>query len=548
MRRSFLCVLLVLGIAILNFAQQPNQPPAWNVTLQPNASASSNLSVVNQCRSSHNFQIQRQNVPFLNISQNQVQVNGNQTVNIPVQFNTQNLTVGVHQGQVLVVCLTCRSEPTCLQDREVLQVVLNVANPTGNPPNNQPQNPPGNTRTENAPNPTSPNWPAGVLIEKIPRVAAVYNQFMTGPCPDKEKGCEKLRQIAAELEAAATDAQKKADDAKKAADDAEAEAKAAEAAASSSSTAAQPAGSAYGATVNGQEYSSADIAYLEKLRKENNDNLKSGKITREEHQRRAKELTAKKAREERLANEAKLKSEAEAAKAAAEKARAAANDAKAKADAAQKAADAARKAADEALEAYKKCLKELEDKCRREAEAKAAADQKKKDDEARAAATRAADEIRRKEKEAADKTRAAENTYLLDNIKRLGLISSAPFKDIPGAFDAVVDKIIPDILGKTAEQWVAEMASQAAEGVSGTPIPISSIQAIGGLYQVAAALLDPCTQAGKRKTVERLQGMINPKTDRKYTLDEALDKTDRMCNLLNELKAKLAAIKKLQGK
>lgn len=65
---------------------------------------------------------------------------------------------------------------------------------------------------------------------------------------------------------------------------------------------------------------------------------------------------------------------------------------------------------------------------------------------------------------------------------------------------------------------------------------------------IAAALMDPCTQAGMRKTVERLQGMTNPKTDRRYTLNEALDKTEKMYKLLNDLKAKIDAIKKLQGR
>lgn len=534
MRYTVLCILSFLLFCSAAFAQ----PAAWNVTLAPNASAQSNLSVVNQCRQKHTFEIQKQNVPFLNISQNQVQVGGGQTVNVPVQFSAQNMAAGAYQGQVTVVCLTCRSEPTCTQDREVLQVVLNVASPQNQAnPANQPSNNPSNQ--------------IQIPKEKIPRVTSVYADFLAkGLCAAPD--CDKLRQAAAEKEAAANEAQKQADAAKTKADAAEKAAKDAEAAAAKATKAAQPNPEGGTIKVGGETYSQADSAFLEAKKKKLMDDWKAGKITAEEHQRLRKELSGadalKKAREERLAKEAELKKEAEKAKADAEKARADADKAKADADAAQKKADDAKKEADAALEELKKCLKAAEEECKRQEEAKAKEEKDKKDRDAKAAADATAAEKAKKDAEEAEKTRQAEISYLLGNIKTLGLISSSPFKDIPGGFDAVVDKIIPDILGKTAEQWVSEMASQTAEGVTGSPIPISSIQAIGGLYQVAAALLDPCTQAGMRKTVERLQGMINPKTDAKYTLNEALDKTEKMCELLKELKAKIEAIKKLQGK
>ena len=52
------------------------------------------------------------------------------------------------------------------------------------------------------------------------------------------------------------------------------------------------------------------------------------------------------------------------------------------------------------------------------------------------------------------------------------------------------------------------------------------------------ALLDPCTQAGMRKTVERLEERTNPKTGSSHTLLEALTKTDEMCRTLRQLKAR----------
>jgi hypothetical protein len=76
-----------------------------------------------------------------------------------------------------------------------------------------------------------------------------------------------------------------------------------------------------------------------------------------------------------------------------------------------------------------------------------------------------------------------------------------------------------------------------AEETARVPIPTDAIKALGGLYQIAAALLDPCTAAGARKTVQRLQKRVNSKTGRPYTLDGAITKTGQMCQLLRKLKA-----------
>lgn len=98
--------------------------------MQTNTVADSNINVVNRCKQNHQFQIQTQNVPFLQLSTNQTNVKGGQTQVIPVKFDTRNLAPGVYQGQVLVICLSCKSEGTCTQDREVLAVTLRV---TGTP-------------------------------------------------------------------------------------------------------------------------------------------------------------------------------------------------------------------------------------------------------------------------------------------------------------------------------------------------------------------------------------------------------------------------------
>ena len=49
------------------------------MTLKTNTVADSTLTVANRCKNSHQFQIQLQNVPFLQLSQNQANVKGGQT-------------------------------------------------------------------------------------------------------------------------------------------------------------------------------------------------------------------------------------------------------------------------------------------------------------------------------------------------------------------------------------------------------------------------------------------------------------------------------------
>ena len=178
--------------------------------------------------------------------------------------------------------------------------------------------------------------------------------------------------------------------------------------------------------------------------------------------------------------------------------------------------------------------KAREEAARRAAE-EAAGNKQKAEEQARAAQAaqleRDKQERERKQREAlaaeeARRTQRAQLDYLINNIKDLGLIPYEGWRNTPGIWDW-----LPVYLQTTV--------GGAAEEVAQTPIPTEVITAIGGLYNILNILLDPCTALGSRKTVERLQGRINPKTNRKYTLAEAIDKTDKMCKLLRELKRRV---------
>ena len=217
---------------------------------------------------------------------------------------------------------------------------------------------------------------------------------------------------------------------------------------------------------------------------------------------------------------------------------------KAKDDAAKKWSDQNKKCKDleqkiAGLEARKTALpgliKSLEDdigklkteieKCKqKEAEEKRKTEEEIKKAEAAAAAKTAA------EKADADarRERIETNRYLLQNIYSLGLISSKEFWETPG-----ITSWLPEVLEKPL--------GDIAEEVGKTTIPVDALPALAGVYQVAGMLLDPCTADGSRKTIERLKKMINTRTGAIYTDEQALDKTEKMCEMLKKIKALSAA-------
>jgi len=530
MKNILVSLVLLIAVQITTFGQQA----AWNVEIAQNTTASSNLTVINQCRATHQFKLQRQNLPFLTFTQEQVQVVGGQTVNVPARFDTVGLGLGRHQGQLVIACLTCKNELGCTQDKDVLNVIVNVTSPPVPTvkPTPKPSPTSGGTTFNGPPRMTDqPTWQLNAR-----NTGLLFDSFVAGGCVNLAGDCEKLRQKAADLEAAAAQAQRKADEARKAANEAEAAATKAEADAKKAADASKPADSGGSITSDGETFEGADSAWLEEKKKKLFEDWKAGRITAEQHQAQRAALSGtealRKAREERLANEAKLKKEADEARAAADKARRDADKAKADAAAAQKGADEAKAAADKALEEYKKCLKAIEDEC-----ARVAAEKKKKDDEARAAAVAQGEKDKKKrDEEARSAAQQAEIDYLLDNFKRLGLITHLPNAKIPDALDPAFDAL-QKITGESIRNFLQQVAGQ----VGGGPIDPNYINALGEAYKAMSALFNMRTKAGLER-VHRLltTKIINPKTGKVYTEDQAWNKIKRMEDLMDKIKAKLA--------
>jgi hypothetical protein len=130
MKSSIRSIWLLLALLCTASAQQPAQQFAWDVKLAPDTTARSNLTVENFCKKKHSFRITLENITFMRFRETEVTVAGRKTYDVPVVFDTARMIPGVNLGKVIVTCLTCGSEATCTQDREVLAVRLEV---TGSP-------------------------------------------------------------------------------------------------------------------------------------------------------------------------------------------------------------------------------------------------------------------------------------------------------------------------------------------------------------------------------------------------------------------------------
>ena len=506
--------LLILAFSMVSIAQTPNGKPAWNVTLQSNQTAPSNLTVQNRCTKKHTFDIQLQNLSFLELSKNEVKVNGGGDFNLPVRFNTSNLEPNKYEGQVLVICKTCQKEPGCTQDREVLPVILNV-----------------------------------ISIANATVVANEQDDGKAGQADATEKKKDPCREKCLDLlaaanakAAAAKTAQNAADTAKAAADAADAKAKTAETAAERAEEMAKDVPRNDRAIVNGEKYTTADTEYRIQLQAGINAAHKAGQISDAEHERQTKANTTRKARDERLKNLAKLKKDAEKARAAADSARSAADKAKTDATNAQQAADTAKKAADDARNAYNDCVKKAKEECDKikAAEAKKIANAKAAE-EKRIADIKAAEDARiaaEQKKAAEEKERLKqkeEDERLLKLIEKMKLIDKE-VRDVPGIWD-----------------WLPQIAQVPVgmlfEQTGAVPVPTDVLKALGGLYGLIANIRNPCNDAvGRPRIEQRLREMINEKTGRLYTEGEAAKEVTDMCNLMKRIQKNVKRLQAVRNK
>jgi chemotaxis protein histidine kinase CheA len=508
-----LCSLLILSTTALLSAQEPIEQPVWEITLEADRSAPSTVTILNRCKGKHSFEINAPTLAFMSFPEtNSAKVKGGQTEVVPVLFDTSGVAPGLYTGEIVVLCLSCGKEPTCTQDRDTFPVKLTV--------------------------------PGGVGSE----APALTTDSDEDPCVDPPRECEELREAAWQKESEAAGAEIAAQEAREQVESLEKEARELDSAHSEKAAeAANPGeGDSYIEDADtGRRVTSRDLELKRAALREAWDSYKAGDLTAEELEARWDELNdleaTEKLREKDRREREEKQTEADDLKRRADMARTAADAASQAAAAAEAAARQAREAAAAARAAYEECIERWRDRCARLAEERRqeeAARIKREQDAATAAAeaerqTRLAEE-RRQAAEAARQARIDHNRYLLENIRDLGLISYPGFWETPGLWDW-----LPDVIENPVGNFLEDQAR--------IPIPTDTIKAIGGLYNIVGALLDPCTAAGMRKTIERLEDRTNPRTGSTYTLMEAITKTDEMCTVLRRLKSN-AERAKLQSK
>lgn len=519
MCKFFGYAVFILVLSCISFAQQPDQTPLFDVKLEANTTARSTITTQNRCKKKHNFELKLENITFIEIAEPNVSVAGGKNKVIPIVFNTMNMTPAVYEGNILVICLTCKSEPTCTQDRSVLPVRLTI---------------PGNT---------------AVPVQTAVNTSNINSQ---DPCEKLRRNCDGLSQIADAKKASADAKQADADAARNKADTAEQAAKDAEKAAQDAEdlTKVDPP-SGRGSVDGGQEYTTADSAFLEQMNAQVNADYQSGKISVEEHQRRLKENTIEKARQERIKNEARLKKEAKEAKDNADKARVNADKANADANASQFVANKAKADAEAARKAFEDCFKKAEDECNK-LKSQLEAERRKADEERRNAEAaekrKLAEESRlaseeRQRKEADEKSRAREEQSrqaaedratkererlrtLYRQMYELGFISNPEFEE---------NKVYLGFLLNFVENSVEKT-------IETNFIPKDVLRA----FRNMTLIRNPCgSNIVKQEAWDKLESMINPRTGQKYTNSEAQDVLNEMCKLLRRLGARQDELKKV---
>jgi hypothetical protein len=340
MKRFGSSIWLLLALFCAAHAQQPAQQFAWDVKLSPDTTARSNLAVQNLCKKKHSFRITLENVTFMRFQETEVSVGGRKTYDVPVIFDTARMTPGVYLGQVIVTCLTCRSEGACTQDREVLAVRLEVTGAPGQSAPSQPQPETSPLNTERSVN--------------------------TPSCSDDL--CEEARGRAWHLEDGATAAENTAEEVRAQADSFEQAARDSEESARRATTSAKATSPGIVDETRQRGYPGNAFGAMNQVISQIFVELRAGKIRTEQAQQRTEDLLdfggLDRIQDETSRSQAQLRYAANQMAQSASQARAAASGAQEAARAAQTAANGARQEAQQARNNFEGCANKVAAGCR----------------------------------------------------------------------------------------------------------------------------------------------------------------------------------------
>ena len=133
---ALLAVLTLAGISASTASH--NTPQAgWRFEIEEGKSEPSTLSIKNTCSAPHLFRVNSR-VKYLSFAQptDSILVGPNATKDIGIRFDATGLKPETYRDKVTVVCIDCKTEKTCRQDRDELSVEMVVmkAKQTAQPP------------------------------------------------------------------------------------------------------------------------------------------------------------------------------------------------------------------------------------------------------------------------------------------------------------------------------------------------------------------------------------------------------------------------------
>lgn len=123
---ALLAVLTLAGISASTASH--NTPQAgWRFEIEEGKSEPSTLSITNTCSAPHLFRVNSK-VKYLSFAQptDSILVGPNATREIGIRFDAAGLRPEAYRDKVTVVCLDCKTEKTCRQDRDELSVEMVV--------------------------------------------------------------------------------------------------------------------------------------------------------------------------------------------------------------------------------------------------------------------------------------------------------------------------------------------------------------------------------------------------------------------------------------
>src|SRR5215467_8086630 len=128
--RLLMCSMVVLLYVAGTAAPAQSGPSTefeWRFSIKSNQTVSSAITAENTCRRRNKFEIDEAHLPpFMRLAGKPgFNVDSQSRHVVPVQFNSQGLPAGLHEGMIVIKCVTCR-ENGCSQDRQLLHIYMTV--------------------------------------------------------------------------------------------------------------------------------------------------------------------------------------------------------------------------------------------------------------------------------------------------------------------------------------------------------------------------------------------------------------------------------------